>query len=230
MEFCGLPGAGKSHIVDRVAACLAARGVRVNRPDQRVSADVRALARVGRKATLAGAQVLARPSTSARLAGAIRASRQPRPKDTVALTAQWLLVQRLYTRVMARGGVGLVDEGVVQTLWTIGVRGEWSGILGALRARSRDWVRPALVVVVDVPVPVAIRRLRARASRHSRTQMLELSRMERELDGGRVLLEDLLTWWASFGTGGLLRVANPADRPPDMEIARIVERIESMST
>ncbi len=192
-------------------------------------AGVPILPRVSRKAALTAAEVLARPASSSRLVGRVMASGQPRMADAIALSAQWLVVQRLLTRNSDRQGITLLDEGVIQTLFSIGLRGQVEGLLAALRVRARDWVRPALLVVVDVPVTVAVGRLRARASRHSRSQLLGIGEMERELHRGRNLLAELVAWWATLPGGGeILRVETVDHEQAGEAGARVSERLEAM--
>src|SRR5690606_11087630 len=111
------------------------------------------------------------PRRAAAAGGLVRSARQGSVRDTAAVLVQWLAVQRLLARARGGQGVQLIEEGPLQTLWTLGLRSS-----AADDARLTDSVdaaaRPDLLVVVDAPLDVVLGRLGHRASRHSRTQQL----------------------------------------------------------
>ena len=73
--------------------------------------------------------------------------------------------------------------------------GDVGPVLAALDAAPRR--TPAdLLVVVRVPPEVALARLAARASRHSRTQLLDEPERLAELERGARLLDQLVVWWS----------------------------------
>jgi thymidylate kinase len=91
----------------------------------------------------------------------------------------------------------VLDEGHVQALWSVGLRGDLTPVLEqlddlgpAFRARAAD-----LLVVVDVPPEVALARLERRRSRHSRIQHLDRPERLAELRRGADLLDRLAAWW-----------------------------------
>jgi hypothetical protein len=94
-----------------------------------------------------------------------------------------------------RKAVSLVDEGLVQCLWSIGLRGDVAPVLTALA--SRRVRRPDVLVVVRVDPEVALARLTKRSSRHSRTQLLPETERLTELTRGDLVLEHLVEWCAT---------------------------------
>jgi thymidylate kinase len=191
VELCGLPGAGKSTLARQIVAAVSARGGRCAIVDGPISAVAARPARVARRARLAAAETARHPLRSAAAARWIAASGQPSTRDIAAVLAQWLAVQRTIATARWETGVHLVEEGVVQSLWTLGLRARGDGV-GRLTEGLPESARSDLIVVVEAPVEVVCDRLSARSSRHSRTQQLTGSAQLDELRRGQVLLETLL--------------------------------------
>ena len=188
VELCGLPGSGKSALAEATCAALRRHGVEAVVADLPVSAAAPASARVRRKVLAAAAAAAGDPVATARVVRAVAGSR-PTPRDGLGLAAQWLTVRGLQRAARARVGVSLVEEGVVQTLWSLALRAPEDG---AGVPRMLDAWSPDLLVVVDAPLDVLLGRLESRASRHSRTQRLAVDRREPELERGRLLLDLLV--------------------------------------
>ena len=192
VELCGLPGAGKTTVARGARDRLAAAEVPCEIADRGISATAAPRQRVRRRAASALCESVRHPVGSAAAARAVLASGQSRPRDTVAILAQWLTVRDLVAACHRAPGVHLLEEGVVQRLWTLGLRGQ-------LDVSERLWGnldparRTELVVVLDLPVEEAMTRLRGRRSRHSRVQLLDPDAMREELERGHRLLDDLVT-------------------------------------
>jgi thymidylate kinase len=187
VEFCGLPGSGKTSVATEVCRALRSAGVDARVADLPVSAAAPRPARVARRAGLASWESVTGP------AGALRTARQvawtrPTVRDGAALLAQLLTVRRLAARAVQRPGISLLEEGTVQTLWSLALRahGPLPDVAG--------WGGPTsdLVVHVDCPTDVALERLARRPSRHSRTQRLDAAEQAPELEHGRRVLDQLL--------------------------------------
>ncbi len=191
VELCGLPGAGKTTVARGARDRLAAAGVSCEIADRGISAAAAPHQRVRRRAASALRESVRHPVGTAAAAGAVLASGQSRPRDTVAVLAQWLAVRDLLAACHRTPGVHLFEEGVVQRLWTLGLRGD-------LDVSERLWgnLDPArrtdLVVVLDLSVEEAMARLRGRRSRHSRVQLLGPDAMLEELERGHRLLDGLV--------------------------------------
>lgn len=209
VEFAGIPGAGKSRLVEAFAAGLGDRGVPVRQPQASLGPATPTGRRLARKALASIAATLAAPGTSARAVGAIARSGQPAAGDVAGRVVQWLVAQQVTADARHSGAVSLVDEGVLQCLWSIGLRGDVAPVLSALAAHRVH--RPDLVVVVRVPPEVALERLTARSSMHSRTQLLPASERLTELERGHRVLERLVEWCSSGAAVPVLDVAGDDD-------------------
>jgi hypothetical protein len=123
-------------------------------------------------------------------------SRQPRAADVAGRWVQLILNCAIEARATRSPGVSIVDEGLVQSLWSIGLRGDVRPVLAALE-RDRQPPSTDLLVVIDVSPELALSRLLARASQHSRTQLLAEHAQLAELERGAKLIDDLVEWWAA---------------------------------
>ena len=217
VEFCGLPGSGKSYVLDLVGSRLRDRGIPAHGAEPRVGPEVSTVTRLGRKLVLVGGLAIAQPVDSVRTGVQIGLG-QREISDAVARPFQWLLTQALLSRASHAEGVHLMDEGLVQALWSVGLRGDVDGVLGRLGGSRRRWAAPDVVVVVDAPIQTVRDRLRARGSSHSRTQRLGDEELLAELRHGAALLEHLLEWWRAIrGPDGVVHVANARGATPDLE-------------
>jgi len=215
VELCGLPGVGKTWVADRLVAALGQVGLGARRDDRGVGPDVRAGLRLVRKARLIASTAVVQPATSARAVLRIAAG-QHGGRDAVARPVQWLVNQGVLARARRGTGVHLLEEGLVQALWSVGLRGGVGPLLGVLET-SAAWEEPDVVLVVEAPLDVVRRRIEARSSIHSRTQRLPEAELLRELQRGDELLRDLLEWWQRRrGSDALLRLCNPAEEQPDV--------------
>ncbi|SFL25775.1 AAA family ATPase [Geodermatophilus ruber] len=212
LELAGIPGSGKSRRVGTLAARLTHLGVAVTQPQARFAPSVPTARRLARKARACGAAAVAAPGTTARVLRALAGSHQPGPGDLAGRVVQWLVAQEAAARAARFDGVSILDEGPVQALWSIGIRGDVDPVLAAVPHRH-----PAdLLVVVRVPPELALERLTRRVSRHSRTQLLDRPAQLAELHRGARLLDRLAEWWARSGEVHLLDGA--ADDGADLEL------------
>ena len=209
IELCGLPGAGKSHVAALLRGRLEARGCVPVPSNEAVGPGVPAATRLGRKLAAGLAQTLSRPGSSVRAASTL-ARAQP-PSDAVSRSLQWLVTQRMLERARSRPGIHLLDEGLMQSLWSAGLRGDAGPLLALLDAHAVDWARPDVVVAVRAPIGVVLHRLDARASAHSRTQALAPPAREAELRRGEALLGELLEWIDVAAEAVVLEVDNGDD-------------------
>jgi hypothetical protein len=172
--------------------------------------------------------VLSEPAAAVRVGLAIgRAERNA--VDVASRSLQWFVTQRVLDRAAGRAGVHVFGEGVLQALWSIGLRGDPDALLELLDAGAAPWIRPRVLVVVNAPTDVADARLGARRSSHSRTQALGAAARTAELRRGRELLECLVEWWrASSREGEIVEVDNGDDEPRDREVALLVNRIVTL--
>jgi hypothetical protein len=225
VEFFGLPGVGKSYVAALMRRGLSDLGIASRIADRGVSPEVTGHVRVRRKLRSVATQGLAHPVRSIRALGAIG---QRDASSSLSRSVQWLVTQALFAQARRSGGVHLFQEGVLQALWSIGLRGSPERMLGLLRGDALDPILADLAVVVEAPMEVVRSRLGSRGSGHSRTERLGQAEREAELARGQELLVELLGWWGSVGgPGRVVHVTNASDGPPDIEAA--VRRIASLA-
>lgn len=225
VEFCGLPGAGKSHLAATLVDGLGRRGIPAGAGDASIAPDVGPVRRIPRKLLAAGRAVIGDPPGSARAGLAIARSERG-AGDAVSRSLQWFVTQRLLDRASGREGVHVFQEGVLQALWSIGLRGDPDGMLEILGSGAAPWIRPHVLVVVNAPIEVAAARLEARPSSHSRTQALGGGERAAELRRGQELLGCLVEWWASSGeSDDIVQVENGDDESRDRVGSLLVDRI-----
>jgi predicted kinase len=224
VELCGLPGTGKSTLAGSVRETLTSRGVPCTIVDGPVSAAAPRHRRIARKAAHGAVQAVGHPLRTAAASRWAMASGQESTRDAVAWVAQWLAVHDVLARARTTSGVNLVEEGVVQSLWTLALRARRDPVRQLLD-HTPPAVRGDLLVVVEAPVDVVTERLAARSSRHSRTQSLSAGAQADELRRGELLLDRLI---ASVQVP-VVRVTN--DRPGGVaELAQqVADRIVGSS-
>lgn len=210
IELCGLPGAGKTTVAGDLVDCLADHGVAARVVDRHLSADVSRALRLARKATTLARVVAADPGrevAAARLLGSGQSNR----RDTIALPVQWWVAKDVLARSRLLTGVAVAEEGLVQALWSAGLRRR-HGAADELAGLARTAAAPDVVVHLDVPVQVALHRLRSRRSRHSRVQRLEEHEQVAALGLGDTLLRELLEQWRSRQLSQVLTVDGEGSR------------------
>jgi thymidylate kinase len=194
VELAGIPGAGKTTLCRHVEELLETAGMAVARPLAAIGPDQPVHLRLGRKAIRVGYVSVSAPVMTARITSALARSGQPGIKELVARVAQVQVTQQALLRAASSPVLTLLDEGMLQSLWSAGLRGQrLKPMLQVMRsAPSRSF--PDMVVVVNTPPQVALSRLSARGSRHSRTQTLSPDAQLAELVRGSSLLEELVDW------------------------------------
>jgi thymidylate kinase len=215
LELVGIPGSGKSRRARLLAERLARRDVRVAQPAERVGPSVPTGRRLARKAAASTATAIREPATAVRVLRGIVASGQP--GHVAGRLVQWLVAEDVGARAARGHGVSIVDEGLVQALWSVGLRGDVRPVLRALDHAGRQHAA-GLLVVVRVPPEVALARLLGRRSQHSRVQLLEERQALAELERGAHLLDLLVDWWqgtAPTGRGAVVTLDGTTDDGPD---------------
>ncbi len=191
VELAGLPGSGKTTLAERLVEEMRSSGVPCTVADANISARARKEVRMVRRAGYALREVAGEPGASRRAAGVLVRSRQEAGRDTAAVLAQWLATERLASRSREGSGVRLLEEGLVQTVWTATLR---AGRLdpGDLWSCLPSAAHPDLVLYLDARPDLAARRLSRRTSRHSRLQQGPATSLVGELRRGQAIFDQLL--------------------------------------
>jgi hypothetical protein len=177
-----------------LAAGIAAQGLTVSGPDLSMAPSADTTRRLARKAVAAVSVAASRPVLTTRMAHAALRSGQPGLADVAGRFVQWQVAQSLLGGRPDDADVRIVDEGPVQCLWSLGLRGDVRPALDVLEGSGR-WRSADLLVVVRVDPAVAAARLASRRSQHSRIQQLPAQQRMAELLRGEELLDRLVRWW-----------------------------------
>lgn len=193
VELCGLPGAGKTTIACALAEQLRSQGVDAFLGGGHVAASTPLVPRLFHKAVSVVAVVSAGPAEESRAARAL-GSGQLATRDRIAVPVLWWTRKQVLARSRRSGGAAIVDEGLVQALWSAGLRSAGAPPSRLVRL-AESAVRPDVVVHVDVPHELALDRLASRLSRHSRVQRLAAADRLPALQQGDELLSEILDEW-----------------------------------
>jgi predicted kinase len=188
VEFCGLPGAGKSTIARALVASLRLEGV----PTVEVMAPIGPSAtrseRIRRKSAVIVRGMTARGAIGVAANVGFR-SGQSDARDRLARPANLLVVRDAVRRARSRPGVHVLDQGPVQEWWSAALRADSDRVLRW--AGSDPAPRADLVVRVDAPVEVLAERLARRRARQSRLEAVDGPGLRDELTRGADLLDAL---------------------------------------
>ena len=196
LEFAGLPGAGKSTVATEVIKILERRGLRVARDPAVPGAERARQLRGGYLRFLA-----CQPAFVWNSCRAILRSRQRSKADLGWTTVTWLKRAARLSRALGSPELRLLDPGISQALWSIGLRAQSDTFSQLASALLEAAPLPHLVAVVDADDQAIISRLRARPGSTSRLERQELA--AQSLLVARKRLEEVL--------GALERLE--ADRP-----------------
>ena len=189
VEFCGLPGAGKSTLARAVVAQLRLRSVPTTEVMATLGPDAARSARVARKlsSVLSG---IREPGSARVVADVALRSAQRDRRDRLARPANLLVVRHAVTKARRRPGVHVLDQGPLQEWWSAALRADDTQVL-EMAARDRA-PRADLVVQVQTPIEVLVDRLEARGARQSRLEALDAEARVGELQRGESLLAALI--------------------------------------
>jgi thymidylate kinase len=188
VEFCGLPGAGKSTIARALVASLRLEGVPTTEVMAPIGPTAPRAVRMRRKSTVIARGVMSRGGLEIATNLGLR-SGQAAVRDRFARPANLLVVRDAVRRARARAGVHVLDQGPVQEWWSAALRADDARVLrwaAADPAPSAD-----LVVRVDAPLDVLAARLARRNARQSRLEAVSGRDLEQELQHGSDLLDAL---------------------------------------
>ncbi len=196
VEFLGLPGSGKSTLSRRVAVMLAQDGVPVRQTAYALAHGPRGIARRIAKALLVGGEVLRHPWYALCSARALRATGQRSGRAAFKMLFNWLLVSALVRRSRKIPAIHLIDQGIHQALWSIGLDAGEGAVAAMARVVADRPPEPDVIVVVEAASQTIARRLRERGGCDSRADAWQrqdaraLRRAEALLDEVKALLAD----------------------------------------
>jgi len=188
VEFCGLPGAGKSTVARGLVASLRLQGVPTTEVMAPIGPTAPRAVRIRRKSTVIARGLVSRGGFEIATNVGLR-SGQASARDRVARPANLLVVRDAVRRARARVGVHVLDQGPIQEWWSAALRADEDRVLRWAAADPAP--RADLVVRVDAPLDVLIARLRRRDARQSRLEVVERQALEQELQHGAALLDAL---------------------------------------
>ena len=170
IEFFGLPGSGKTTIAREFHAILARSTPGLILAPELFRDEAGVAVRVAAKLRL----ILSEFARSRAFPDAVRrtfAVRQPRLRDTLRAVFTVATVVSLYANLGRRRIGAVLDQGLLQALWTVQLR--WTGT--GCDALVADLLKDAACsgrfhVAVETPPEVCAERLAARTSKHSRMQ------------------------------------------------------------
>lgn len=225
VEFCGVPGAGKSTVAAALVDELVARGHMATSMLGDVSPSTPRPRRVARKLGYAVWEFGAHPRSSFRAVQLLSRSGQPGWRDVAVRAVNWLVVRSAYRRARDSAVVGVIDQGLIQELCSVGFRGRAVDALD-LGDPGPDRLAPDRIVQVDVDVRIAGERLAGRPGRQSRVETPGLDILD-ELDRqSRLLAEVLPAWLDRYGDARRTTVHRFANDRDGADVHRLISNLD----
>jgi O-antigen/teichoic acid export membrane protein len=221
VEFCGLPGAGKSWLVAQLRDRLEPSTRPVAVVTDPFSPSATRATRVTTKLGLSVRLFLRTPSSAA-IGFAVARAPQRERWDRWRRLLHWLAVQETLRRREGQPGLHLVDEGPLQVLWSLGLRGQLASVQRELERMPDRWRRTDLLVLVRVTPEMANDRLGTRSLPNSRLDLVAdpAARLV-ELRYGADLIEELVAWWTRISGRPAIVVERLDDETLDLLAARL---------
>ncbi len=197
VEFFGLPGVGKSHATRLLAARLAAAGIATRSAALIINHELSGWRRVLYKCGICGGELVRGPRRAWRLAQTLVRTGQRNRLEVVRLFYNWLVLEGVVRRARTRHAVEVLDEGLFQILWSVGLAGR-DGAIGEFTSIISDGAgsslpMPDVLVVVDAPLEIILERLTVRGSRDSRVDRMNNPERRQALLRGADLLSEVLS-------------------------------------
>lgn len=235
VEFVGLPGVGKSYITRLVVARLAERGVAASSQALQINHELEPWRRVLHKVALCAGEFLRDPAGAARAVRTLARSDQESRVDVARLSYNWLFLSGLIRRARGRGGVEILDEGMIQLVWSIAFAGGEGAVRDCAAVLLADPARavalPDVVVLVDAPLDRVGERLAERGTRASRVDRMGPAERRQALVRGAALLDEIVSDDTRLVDGSrmlLRRVRNGDPREVAADVVPLVEELVSL--
>lgn len=188
VEFCGLPGAGKSTLARDLVGRLRASGVPAFDVMAPLGPHAGREARLARKAAMVGRAALQPDAWRIAAEVGLRSGQADR-RDRIARPLNLLVVRAAVARAARRTGVHVLDQGPLQEWWSAALRADEGRVLAWAAADGPT--RADLLVRIDTPVEVLVARLGRRAGAQSRLEGLGPDAQRAELERAGALLDVL---------------------------------------
>lgn len=211
IEFFGMPGAGKSVLAEQLTWVMSEQGEPARLITRAVAPTVGVPLRYMRKGLMAASQGMRQPFAAVRVLLALSRSGQGGRSQVLRRWLELMVTQTIMRRSKPQE-MAILDQGLLQAIWSIGIHGSYQGPIETLAATSSAWQLPDLIVVVQVPPAQIASRLDARTSRHSRLQHLDPADQKRQQERGRLLIDAILK---DVGVLGLHRDSMVVVENPD---------------
>lgn len=171
VEFFGLPGSGKTTIAREVFAMLARRYPELIYAPRLLRDEAGTVVRTAAKLRLIVHEI-ARGGTWTEAIGRTIAIRQPHRRDSLRAAFTVATVGSLYANFQRRHLGAVLDQGLLQALWSVQLRARDDETCGALAiGMLKDAACSGRFhIAVETPREVCVARLQARLSKHSRMQ------------------------------------------------------------
>lgn len=169
VEFFGLPGSGKTTIAREVHALLARKHSGMVLASDILCDDAGLVPRAQRKLRL----IFAGLGDGVTIPAARRAFtfRQARLRDKLRAASTLATVTALYTHMRRRRLQAVLDQGMLQALWSVQLRATSGDVSALMELVLMDAAKSGRIhVSVETPTRVCAERLASRASKHSRMQ------------------------------------------------------------
>jgi thymidylate kinase len=164
VEFLGMPAAGKTTLARAVAERLSREGHSVELPAVHLVHPPRGIGNRASRIALLARRGLRRPRVEIRRLLALRRTRQDSFADLRTVWENLATVAWLIERARTMEGVHLIDQGVFQAIWSVGLSADTFDV----DAHLEGMPLPDLLVVLTVDQQTGRSRLAARTEDDSR--------------------------------------------------------------
>ena len=190
IEFLGLPGVGKSTLSHRAATALTSEHTHVTEPIRRID-NRSGPHRVLSKARFAVEHHLRHPITALATTRSLRTVDPGSTIDCFRVAFNLHYVAGVMARARSTTGVTLLDQGLYQGVWSVGLRSptEWPQLLDQLD-NVLSKTAPDLVVLVEADTETVAERLCSREDGDTRFTS-DSPRFDRGIEGYELLKKRL---------------------------------------
>ncbi len=223
VEFVGLPGSGKSTLSRSVATELKDHGTEVHEPVYKRDTYTKSR-RIASKAWFAIRNLLANLKTALRTTQHVHRTNQQSPSDLIRVLFNIHYVMGVTTTFQSRAGVTLLDQGIYQARWSVGLQSTQPITEAIETVDIPVHLTPDLVVFVEAADATIANRLTNRTDGDTRfTPNSEA--FERARDGYEAIKSKIES--ASDGPNSIT-IKNETQESLTPNAARIADMIQSL--